>query len=101
MFLKFFFLSHLFLFDLMELVPFNELDLFDDESDNDGYGSGSAVTCAFPFFSDEFVGRGSGVGYGVFVPTGIDSIGEVVPLVVFVPNGVESKGGRLIEMFCC
>ena len=89
------------MFNLLELASFNGLDSFDDESENYGSGSGSAVTCAFPFFSDEFVGRGSGVGYGVFVPTGIDSIGEVVPLVVFVPNGVESKGGRLIEMFCC
>ena len=32
----------------------------------------------------------------IFVLTGIDSIGDVVPLFVFVPIGVESKGGRLI-----
>ena len=36
---------------------------------------------------------------GVFVPTGIESIGDVVPLVMFVLIGVESKVGRLIEIF--
>ena len=84
----------------MELVPFNELDLFDDESDNDGSGSGSAGTCDFTFCSDESVGsvgksvgRVSDIGSGVSPPTGIESIGDVVPLVVFIPKVVESKGG--------
>ena len=35
----------------------------------------------------------------VFVPEVIESIGDVVPLVVFVPKGVESKGSQLIEIF--
>ena len=45
-----------FLFDLIELVSFDELDLFDDKSDNDGSRSGSPGTCDFPFCSDESVG---------------------------------------------
>ena len=35
----------------------------------------------------------------VFVPTGIKSIGDVVPLVLFKPIRIESKVGRLIEIF--
>ena len=46
------------------------------------------------------VGGVSGVGSGVCVPTGIESIGDVVPLFVFVPKVFESKSGRLIEIFC-
>ena len=37
---------HVFIY-LLELPSFNELDLFDDESDNDGSGSGSPGMCAF------------------------------------------------------
>ena len=79
----------------------------------DGSDYASADTCAFTFcFYESFgcvgdsvgrvdnsVGCVSGVGSGVFVPTGIDSIGDVVLLVVIVPKGVESKGSRLIEIF--
>ena len=82
------------------MLSFDKLDLFDDESDSDGSGSGSPGTCAFPFCSGKYVGSVgksvggvSGVGSGVFVPTGIESIDDVVMLVVFVPRGVESKGG--------
>ena len=39
------------------------------------------------------VGGVSGVGSGVFVPTGIESIGEAVLMVLFVTRGVKSKGG--------
>ena len=40
------------------------------------------------------------VAWGVsFFLTGIESIGDVVPLVVFLPKGADSKGGRLIEIF--
>ena len=80
-------------------MSFGELDLLDDESDDGGSGSGSTGTCAFPFCSGEYVGSVSGVGSGDFVPTGIESIGDVVPSFVFVPRGVESKGGQLIELF--
>ena len=89
-------------------MSFDKLYLSDDESDNDGSGYGSPSTCAFPFCSGKFVGsvgesigRVRGVGSRVFVPTGIESIGDVVPLFVFVPIGVDSKGGRLIELFWC
>ena len=47
----------------------------------------------FPFCSGKSVGSVSGVGSGDFVLTGIESIGDTVPLFVFVPRGVESKGG--------
>ena len=83
----------------MEVLSFEELDFFDYGSDDDGSGSGSHGTCAFLFCSDEFVdsvgesiGRVCGSGSGIFVPTGIYPIGDVVRLVVFVPKGVESKG---------
>ena len=73
--------------------------MLDDESDADGSDSGSAGTCAFPFRFEESIGcvynsigRVCGVGSGIFVLTGIKSIGGVIPLVVFVPKGVESKG---------
>ena len=66
---------------------------FDDESDNDGSGSRSPGTCTFSFCSGKSVGRVSGLGSGVFVPTGIESIGDVVLLVLFVPRGVKSKSG--------
>ena len=84
---------------LLELLSFDELDFFDDESDDDGSGSGSPGTCAFPFCSGNSSGSFSGVGSGVFVLTGIDSIDDVVLLVVFVPRGAESKVVRLIELF--
>ena len=61
-----FFLSDFFLIGLLELLCFRELDVFDDESDDDGSGSSSPVTCAFPFFSGNSVGCVSGVGSGVF-----------------------------------
>ena len=73
--------------------------MFNDESEDDGSGSGSPGTCAFPFCSGNPVGRVITVGSGVFVLTVIDSICYVVPLVVFVPRVLESKCGRLIEFF--
>ena len=95
-----------FLFDLLKLVSFDRSYLFDDESDNDWSGSGSAGTCAFTFHFNEsighvgdFVGRISGMGSVVFVLTGIESIGETVLLIVFVTKGVEPKGRELIEIF--
>ena len=98
-FRRLFFLSLFFFIALLELLFFDNLDLFDDESENDGSGSGSPGTYAFPFCSGESVGGVTGVGSGVFVPTGIKLIADVVPLVVFVLRGVESKVGRLIELF--
>ena len=47
---------HSFLFDLLELISFDRLDLFDDESDDDGSESGSPGTCDFTFCYDESVG---------------------------------------------
>ena len=62
------------MFGLLELVSFDELYLFNDESDNDGSGSGYPSTCTFHFRFDDSVGRVgksvgrvSGVGSGIFV----------------------------------
>ena len=70
---RFFFLSCCFLFDSLELVSFDELYFFDDNTDNDGYGSGSPGTFAFPFSSGKSVGSagesldsGSVIGSGDF-----------------------------------
>ena len=82
---RFFFLSLLF--------------FFDDESDNNGSGSGSSGTRTFPYHSGNSIGSFSGIGSGVFVPTGIESISDIFPLVVSVPIVDESKVGRLIEIF--
>ena len=84
-FLRFFFLLRFF--------------FFDNESDIDGSGSGSSGTCAFPFFSGNFVGCVSSVGFGVFVLIGIESIDDIVPSFVLKTLGVYSKVGRLIEIF--
>ena len=101
-FRRFFFLS-LLNFDLQKLLSFDGLYFFHDESYDNGSESRSPVTCAFPFFSgksvgsvDKSFGGVSGVGSGVLVLTGIESIDDVVPLFVFVPKGFESKGSRLI-----
>ena len=61
-------------------MSFEKLDFF-DESYN--YGSGSAI----------------GVGFGEFVPTRIESMGDVFLLVVFVLIGSEFKVGQLIGSF--
>ena len=89
------------------MVSFDESYSFDDESDNDGSESGSAGTCTFPFFYDESVsrvedsvgcvdesvGRICGMWSGVLFPIVIESIGDVVLMVVLVRIGVKSNGG--------
>ena len=82
-----------FLIYSLEFLSFDKLDLSDDESDDDGSGLGSPVTYTLPFCSGKFVGcvddcvgRVCGMGFDVFVPTGIESISDVVLLVVFVPR---------------
>ena len=74
-------------------MSFDELYLFDDESDDDGSGSGSPGTCTFPFFSGNSVSCVSGVDSGIFVRTGIKSIDDVFLLDVFVPRGISFKCG--------
>ena len=71
-----------------------------------GLDPGPLVRALFHFVLKS-AGSVSGIGSGNFVPTGIESIGDVVllfvprlvPLFVFVPRGVESKAGQLIEIF--
>ena len=88
------------------MLSTDKLYLLNDEYDDYGIDSRSAGRCNFYFRFDasvgsvgKYVGRVSGVGSDVFVPTGIESISDVVPLVMFVPRGVESKGDQLIESF--
>ena len=49
--------------------------------------------CDFSFRFDDSVGSGSGLGSGVFVPTGFDSKYDIFAFDLFVPIGVRSKGG--------
>ena len=56
----------------MESLSLEKLDIFDDESDYDGSGSGSPGICTFTFCSGKPVGSVSGVGSDVFVPTEIE-----------------------------
>ena len=57
-----------------------------------GLDLGPLVRVLFHFTLSNNLGSVSGVGSDVFVPTGIESITDVVPLVVFVPRGVKYKG---------
>ena len=104
-FRRIFFVSRFFLFYLPQFVSFEKSDSFDDESDNDGSESRSDGMCAFSLCFDEFVGHVgdfvgrfgesvgcfSCVGSGFFFLAVIESIGDLVTLVVFVPKGVKSK----------
>ena len=62
-----------------------------DEYDYVGSDSGSAGACALYFrFEDsvgrvdDSVGRVRGMGSVFFAPIGIESIGDIVPLVIFI-----------------
>ena len=79
-------------------VSLEKLDSLDDESDDYGYGSRFSGTCSFTLCFDDSIGCFSGLGYWVFVPTGVDFKCDVFVFVVFVPIGVKYKGRRLIEM---
>ena len=50
--------------------------VFFDKSDNDGTGSKSP---------GKYVGSDGDIGFGNFVSTRIESLGDVVPFVMFVP----------------
>ena len=87
-------------------MSFYELYFFVNKSDTDGSGSSSPSIFSFLFSfgkyvgtDDEYVGSFIGVGFGNFVPTGIESLGDVVQCVVFVPIGVDSERSQLIESF--
>ena len=51
------------------------------------------VLSIFDFPPENLLVLFSGVGFGNFVPAGIESLGDVVTLVIFVLRGVESKYG--------
>ena len=85
-----------FFFGLLRLVSFDKLDFF-VESENYGYGSrspGKSIGSAGESFDSI-----SGIGFGDFFPTGIESLSNIVPLVLVVPRGAESKGGQLKGSF--
>ena len=84
----FFFLSHCLPFDWMYLLSSDESDSLDDESEDDGYDSGSSCTYFFYAFSlrfDDSVNSVSGLGYVVFVPKVVDSKCDIFVFDVFVP----------------
>ena len=88
--------------DFLYFLSSDEAYSLNDESDDDGSDSGSSGTysfCAFSLRFDDSVGSVCGLGFGVFVPTGVKSKCDIFAFVVFVPIGVEPKGGQLIEMF--
>ena len=87
------------MFLLLDFLSWDESNRLYDESEDDGSDSESAGMCDFSFHFNYSVGRVRGVDSGVFVPIGVNSNFDVVPLVVFVQIGVKSKGGRLIEIF--
>ena len=108
-----FLVSHFIIIYLLSFISFDKSDFIDYESDDDGSESGSAGMCAFPFRFDEYVGRVvdsvglvdysvgrvCGVGSGIFVQKGIESIGDIFLLVVSLPKGVDSKVSQLIDIF--
>ena len=98
-FRRFSFLLRPLLLDFIYLMSSDESYLLDDESEYDGYNSRSSGTCPFPFHFDDSIGCVSGVGFGIFSQTGVESNCDIVTFVLFVPIGVKSKGGQLIEMF--
>ena len=90
----------LLLLGLLYFLLSEESDSLNDEYDDDGSDYESSGTYSFPAFSLHFensVGRVSGLGSGVFVPTGVDFKYDILALVVFVPIGVEFKCGQLIK----
>ena len=94
----------LLLLDFLYFLSSDKSYSLDDESAYDGSDSGSSGTYYFPTFAlrfDDFVGCVSGLGYGIFVPTGVKSKCGILDFGLFVPKGVKSKGSQLIEMFWC
>ena len=89
------FLLRLLILDLLYLMSLHESDSLNDESYDDGYDSGSPITYSFPALFlcfDDSVVHVSGLGSGVFLPTGVDLKCDIFAFVMFVPIGVESKG---------
>ena len=91
----------LLLLDLMHFLLWDESYSLHYESDDDSSDSGSSGTCSFPLRFENYVGRVSGLGSGVIIPTGFESKCDVFVFVSFISIGVESKGGWLIEKSWC
>ena len=84
----FFFLSCCLIFDLLYFLSSDESYLIDDESENHGSESGSSGTyyyCAFYLRFIYSVGSVSGLGSGVFLPTGVESKYDIFAFDVFIP----------------
>ena len=86
-------LSSLLFLDFLYLLLSEKLDSLDDESENNRSDSRSYGTRSFPFCSEDSVGRVSGLGSRVFVPTGVDSKCDVFAFFVFVTIRDNYKGG--------
>ena len=87
----------LLLLDLLHFMLSGESDLLNYEYENNGSDSGFSGRCFFTFHFYDPVGRVSGLGSGVFVPTGLDSKYDVFTFFLFVSIVFDSKGGRLIK----
>ena len=67
-FMTIFYVLRLFLLYLIYFMSLDNIYFLDDESNDYGSDSVSTGTCAFTLNFDNYVGRVSGVGSGVFVP---------------------------------
>ena len=75
--------------------------MLDDESDNDRSDYESYDMCYFSLHFDDSIGRVSALGFGVFVPTGVESNCDVLVFFVSMSIIVELKVGRLIKNSWC
>ena len=78
----------LLLLDLMYFLSLEESDSLNGESDDDWSDSGSSGAYSFPNFSlrlENSVGSVGVLGYGIFVPTGVNSKWYFLVFNVFVP----------------
>ena len=95
-FKRFSFLLRFLISNFLYLLSSDESDSLDDKSDNNGSESGSSSTYSFPGFPlcfGNFVVHVTGLGYGFFLPIGVEYKCDIFAFVVFVPIGVKSKGG--------
>ena len=80
-------IKKIFLIYSLNFLSLDESDSLDD----DGSGFGYYGTCSFPFYFDDSVGSVSGLGSGIFVPTGVKSKCEIFAFVVLVSIGSSPK----------
>ena len=84
---------------MLYLLSSDKSDLIDDESDDDGFNSGSSGKYAFSLSFKDSVGHISGLGFGIFSLIRVNSKCDIVVFVLFMSIGVKYKGVRPIELF--